>query len=243
MRLTSASQLVLLPGLLCDARIFAAQVACFPDAVAVDGFGTLRSIADMAVRALAAAPGRIALLGHSMGARVALEAWRLAPERIDRLALVSTGVHLPRAGEAEKRFTLRDLGRSDGAEALVDRWLPPMVAPSRIGDDALNQPLRAMCVDAGVDAYAAQIEALLDRPEAESVLPTIDCPTLVMVGREDAWSPPAQHVAIAAAVPDAELVVVEGVGHMLPAEAPNEFNAAIADWLSRPARHTRTGDR
>ena len=232
--MTSAARLVLLPGLMCDARIFAAQVARFPDAVAIDGFGPLRSLAEMAARALAAVPGRIALLGHSMGARVALEAWRMAPERVDRLALVSTGVHLPQPGEAEKRHALRDLGQAEGIEALVDRWLPPMVAPSRTSDAELITPLRAMCIDAGIEVYTAQMTALLDRAEVESLLPAIDCPTLVAVGQEDAWSPPVQHAAIAERLPHAELVVTSGAGHMLPAEAPEQMNAAIADWLARP---------
>ena len=241
MRSAEAPRLVLLPGLMCDARVFAAQVARFPDAVAINGFGTLTSLADMARHALSQVSGRIALLGHSMGARVALEAWRIAPERIDRLALVSTGVHLPQPGEAEKRHALRDLGRAEGMAALVDRWLPPMVAPSRTDDAALIDPLRAMCIDAGLDAYIAQITALLDRPDVDSLLPSIDCPTLVAVGQEDAWSPPAQHAAIADRIAHSELVVTYGAGHMLPAEAPEHFNAAIADWLARP-HPTPSGD-
>ena len=241
MRSAEAPRLVLLPGLMCDARVFAAQVARFPDAIAIDGFGTLTSLADMARYALSQVSGRIALLGHSMGARVALEAWRIAPERIDRLALVSTGVHLPQPGEADKRHALRDLGRAEGMAALVDRWLPPMVAPSRTHDAALIDPLRAMCIDAGLDVYTAQITALLDRPEVESLLPSIDCPTLVAVGQDDAWSAPAQHEAIADRIRDAELVVTYGAGHMLPAEAPEHFNAAIADWLARP-HPTPSGD-
>jgi pimeloyl-ACP methyl ester carboxylesterase len=228
---------MLLPGLICDSRMFAAQRECFGDAVVVDGFGTLESIEAMARHALAQAPARIALLGHSMGARVALEMYRQAPARIARLALVSTGVQGVKPGEAEKRQSLIDLGRAQGAGALVDHWLPPMVAPTRIGDAALIEPLRAMCIDAGFDAFAAQVHALLARPDAESLLPQVTCPTLVMVGSADAWSPPAQHAAIAAMLPDARLHVIDGAGHMLPAEAPDAFNAAIADWLSLSTRH------
>lgn len=232
-----AMRLMLLPGLICDSRIFAAQRECLGDVVVVNGFGTLESIEAMARHALAQAPARIALLGHSMGARVALEMYRQAPARIARLALVSTGVHGVKPGEAEKRQALIDLGRAQGAGALVDHWLPPMVAPRRIGDADLIEPLRAMCIEAGVDAFAAQVHALLGRPDAKSLLPNVTCPTLVMVGSVDSWSPPAQHAAIAAMIPDARLNVIDGAGHMLPAEAPHAFNAAIADWLSMPTRH------
>jgi pimeloyl-ACP methyl ester carboxylesterase len=120
--------------------------------------------------------------------------------------------------------------------ALVDAWLPPMVASPRCDDDAFMAPLRAMCIEAGLSRFEAQIAALLDRPEVESLLPQIDCPVLVAVGREDRWSPPSQHEAIAALIPDARLVVIEGAGHMLPLEAPDALNHAIADWLGRPTQ-------
>ncbi len=233
MNLDSHAPLVCLPGLLCDARVFTGQADRFADIVAIDGFGERRSITEMAAYALAIAPFRMSLLGHSMGARVALEMIRQAPERIERLALVSTGTHPPRPGEAEKRYALRDLGRRDGAAALVDAWLPPMIAPANRRPDIID-PLRRMCIDAGTEVFAAQIEALLGRPSLDTLLPTITCPTLVAVGSEDAWSPPDQHRAIAAVVPNAKLAIIEGAGHMLPAEAPEGLNDAIADWLAYP---------
>lgn len=224
--------LTLLPGLMCDARIFSPQCARFGEAVALDGFGCRNSIRAMAQHVIEVGPERMALLGHSMGARVALEVYRRAPERVDRLALVSTGVHPRREGEAEKRYALRDIGRNEGVLALVDLWLPPMVAASRVSDADLMTPLRKMAVDQGVEVFAAQIEALLDRPEVESLLPQIACPVLVAVGEEDRWSPPAQHKAIVASTPGARLRIIEQAGHMLPVEAPVALNTAIAEWLS-----------
>jgi pimeloyl-ACP methyl ester carboxylesterase len=81
----------------------------------------------------------------------------------------------------------------------------------------------------------AQLEALLSRPVQESLLGRIDCPVLVMTGAEDSWSGPAQHAAIAEAIPDSELVIVEGAGHMIQLEAPEAVNRAIASWLQMPA--------
>lgn len=231
----STANLVLLPGLLCDSRVFAAQLERFPDALAIDGFGACDSIVEMARRVIASGPEKMALLGHSMGARVALEVVRLAPERVDRLALVSTGTHTIRDGEAEKRHTLLALGRDEGMAALVDRWLPPMVAPARRADNELIAPLHEMATQQGIDTYAAQIAALLGRPEVKSLLPRIACPTLVAVGEDDKWSPPEQHRAIAARIPNAHLKIIAKAGHMLPAEGPDAFNEAIADWLDMPA--------
>jgi pimeloyl-ACP methyl ester carboxylesterase len=229
----------MLPGLICDSRIFAAQTGAFAHMWPVPDYGDATTLRAMARRVLDAAPPRFALLGHSMGARVALEIVRSAGDRVDRLALLSTGIHLPGEGEAAKRYALRDLGREHGMAALVDAWLPPMIAPSRQRDDLYEQ-LRAMCIDAGLARFEAQIAALLSRPEVESLLPTIACPTLVAVGSEDRWSPPAQHEAIAALIPGARLVVIEGAGHMLPAERPDALNAAIADWLEQPATSSQS---
>lgn len=234
MQSVAAATLVCLPGLLCDARMFAGQRAAFPEMMAIDGFGERRSLAGMAAQALAVAPPLMSLLGHSMGGRVALEMWRQAPERIERLALVSTGIHPPRPGEAEKRHALLDLGEREGAAALVDAWLPPMIAPAN-RTPALVEPLRRMCLDAGTAVFAAQIEALLARPPVEALLSAIDCPVLVAVGSEDVWSPPEQHRAIARRIPGARLTIIAGAGHMLPAEVPDAFNQAIADWLASPA--------
>lgn len=229
--------LCFLPGLLCDARVFSEQLRHFDGSSAIDGFGARTSLIDMARHVLESGPERMALLGHSMGARVALEVYRLAPERVERLALVSTGVHSLQPGEADKRHALRDLGVAHGAEALVDQWLPPMLSPPHRDDPAIMAPLRPMCIESGVAVYAAQITALIDRPEVETLLPTITCPVLVAVGSEDVWSPPAQHAAIAQAIPHATLTVVPGAGHMLPVEQPDALNAAIAVWLAQPTRH------
>jgi len=226
--------LVLLPGLMCDGRVFAGQLAAFPDAIAIEGYGLDDSLTAMAARVLKQAPDRFALLGHSMGARVALEVVRAAPSRVERLALVSTGTHTVRPGEAEKRHALRDLGRDRGIEALVDVWLPPMIAPANLADTALVAAMRQMCIDAGLATFEAQIAALLARPEVESLLPDIRIPTLVAVGSGDVWSPPQQHREIADALPSAIMRVIEGAGHMLPAEDPRALNAAIADWLAAP---------
>jgi pimeloyl-ACP methyl ester carboxylesterase len=227
--------LLFLPGLACDARIYAPQLAAFPDSRAVDGYGTADSLQAMAGLVLEQAPDSFDLFGHSMGGRIALEVWRLAPERVRRLALVSTGVHSLREGEADKRQALQAIGWNHGYAKLIDAWLPPMVAEANRAKPDIYGALRQMNLDAGQEVFDAQIHALVNRPEAESLLPRIACPALVMTGELDSWSPPAQHRAIAAAIPNSELVIVPGAGHMIQLEAPDAVNAAIARWLARPA--------
>lgn len=92
--------------------------------------------------------------------------------------------------------------------------------------------LHQMSMDGGVAAFERQIEALLERPDAEAVLPTIDCSAFVIVGADDGWSPVAQHAAIAAQMPRAHLRVVANAGHMLPAEEAERFNQVLLEWLT-----------
>lgn len=227
--------LLFLPGLICDARIYAPQLAAFPDSRAVNGYGLADSFEGMARIVLDQAPETFDLFGHSMGGRVALEVFRLAPERVRRLAISSTGTHWVRPGEADKRLALSKVGHDHGFAALVDEWLPPMVAPANRAKPELYDPMRQMCLDAGQAMFDAQISAQINRPVQDVLLPQITCPTLVVTGELDSWAPPAQHAEIAAQLPNSELVIVPGAGHMLPQEAPEALNAAIAHWLSRSA--------
>jgi pimeloyl-ACP methyl ester carboxylesterase len=228
--------LLLLPGLICDARIFARQVASIPEAIAFDGYDGCDDLRKMAERVLQTAPRYFNLLGHSMGARIALEIVRAAPERVARLALISTGVHPIRQGEVQKRYALRAIGQRDGMAALVDAWLPPMFGPAHREDKAMVSMARDMCISAGLRTFELQINALLTRPEVESTLPAIRCPTLIAVGADDQWSPPVQHKEIAAQIPNAQLVIIPRAGHMLPLEAPEQLTAAIEQWLQTPIR-------
>lgn len=223
--------LLFLPGLICDARIYAPQLAAFPESRAVDGYGEANTLEDMARVVLEQAPESFDLFGHSMGGRVALEVFRLVPNRVRRIALASTGVHWIGEGEPAKRRALQAIGHEQGFEALVDTWLPPMVAEANRATSVYGE-MRQMCLDAGQAVFDAQINAQLVRPEQESLLAEIRCPALVMTGELDAWSGPAQHEAIAARIADPTLVIVPGAGHMLPREAPEAVNQAIAAWLA-----------
>ena len=224
---------VLLPGLLCDAALFASQAAALAPVadVVVADFSRAASIAEMARIALDAAPGMLSLVGYSMGGRAALEAVRVAPGRIERLCLMDTGAAPPREGETGVRQALIDLGHREGMAALAKKWLPPMLHPDREADPALIGPLTEMVLRANPAQNERQLRALLNRPDARPVLPTIGCPTLVMVGRQDRWSPLDQHEAMAAAIPGARLVVIEDAGHFTPVEQPEQVSRALLEWV------------
>ncbi|SEK00262.1 Pimeloyl-ACP methyl ester carboxylesterase [Sphingobium sp. AP50] len=229
----SQEPLLLLPGLLCDHRIWTDQIVALQQdrTIVVADYGSADSLSEMADRVLKVMPRGCAVAGHSMGARVALELWRTAPERFVRLALLDTGVHAPNSEEARKRYALLALGRKAGIDALTDAWLPPMVAPhNRV--DPLMRRLREMVRAAGTDRFEVQIRALLGRPEVASLLGSITVPTLVGVGRLDIWSPPAQVRALAQQITGSRYVEFDGAGHMAPAEAPAAVTQALRGWLS-----------
>jgi len=232
------SSLILLPGLMCDAAVWAPQVqqlSELADCVVAD-YGLCDSLVDMAQQVLADAPAsRFALAGHSMGGRVALEMMRLAPERVERLALLDTGIHplsLGEAGEKEKsgRMALVELAQQKGMRAMGLKWLPGMVHPDVLGTVVFDSVLD-MLERSSPDQFAAQIKALLCRPDAAPVLTTISCPALVLTGEQDRWSPPAQHAAMAGAISGARLSIIEHCGHMATLEQPLLVGQSMRQWL------------
>jgi pimeloyl-ACP methyl ester carboxylesterase len=233
--LADPTSLYLLPGLLCDQATFALLRPGLADVaeVTVPDFFPYDSIAAMAEAVLACAPARVAVLGFSMGGRVALELVRRAPDRVSHLALLDTGVHPARPGEEATRQELIDLAYQQGMAALAARWVPPMLHPDHRTDLAFIGPITDMVCRATPDIHAGQIRALLGRPDARPGLPAIACPTLVACGRQDEWSPPAQHAVMAAEIPGADLVVLEHSGHFSPLEAAPALVAAMREWLAR----------
>ena len=236
-----SSCVIFLPGLVCDTEVWHAQLEAVRSwAVgSVADYGTLNSLTDMAKRVLDQASDTFVLIGHSMGARVALEFVRIAPQRVTGLALLSTGYQALPAGEIgererTQRLALLALAQEQGMRAMAARWLSDKLAPSRQHDEALREAIIAMMGGKSAAIFAAQIQALLARPDAEPLLRTIECPTLVLCGCDDNWSPPAVHQEIVKRVPHGKMVVLEDCGHMAPMERPAEVNAALLEWLHAP---------
>jgi len=230
--------LVLLPGLMCDETAWADQVAGLADLTHchVPRYGTLNRIEKMAQHVLSTAPSQsFSLAGHSMGGRIALEIIRQAPERVTRLALLNTG-YLPlaegAAGVAEHagRAALLAKARTEGMRSMGEQWVVPMVHSHRLGTPLIGTILE-MIERSSPDQFSAQIEALLNRPDATKILPAIRCPTLLLCGRDDAWSPLARHQQMQSLIPGARLEVVEQCGHMAPMEQPRAVNLALRSWL------------
>lgn len=232
--------LLLLPGLLCDRDSWAAQIEALGARCIVAEYGASDSIPAMARLALAAAPSRVIVAGHSMGGRVALEVVRQAPGRVAALALIDTGYQgLPagESGEAERRARQRLLerARTEGMPAMAREWVRNMVHPDRLADRELIDRIVAMFGRRSPAIHAAQIRALLERPAEDDLLPAIRCPVGVICGRQDAFSPLERHEFMAQRIPGARLHVIEDAGHMSPMERPEAVTAALRAVIASAA--------
>lgn len=230
--------LVLVPGLMCDAAVWAPllpRLSAHRHCVVVD-HGDSDSLPEMAQRLLAAAPEQFALAGHSMGGRVALEVCRLAPQRVSHLALMDTGHSARAAGaagdaEASKRQALLSMAREQGLRAMASEWVQGMVHPQRLADQALIAAILDMFERKTADIFERQIRALLSRPDATTVLERLTMPTLVQCGRQDSWANVAQHQAMQALATHAQLDIIEDAGHMAPMEQAEAVAASLLRWL------------
>ncbi|HTC38728.1 MAG TPA: alpha/beta fold hydrolase [Steroidobacteraceae bacterium] len=224
---------VLLSGLLCDETFWSdiPQRLSGVAEIQVVSFRGFSSIPAMAQHVLDIAPARFAVAGHSMGGRVALEIMRAAPRRITGLALLNTGVHAVRDGEPQSRSHLLRVAYEHGMSALAAEWLPPMMGTDAARAAELMPRLSAMIQRFTADAYAAQVSAMLNRPEVMSVLPTIAVPTLLLSGSDDTWSPVSQQQSIRRRIPHATLFEIHGAGHMAPLERPDSVAIALREWL------------
>jgi pimeloyl-ACP methyl ester carboxylesterase len=226
--------LVLLPGFLCDQTVWKQQIASLADIadpLCMEWTPQHNSIVAMAEAVLRWAPPTFALAGHSMGGRVAFQVYRLAPERVTKLAVFNSGSDARSDTEEPGRRRLLAIARSQGMRAMAVEWLKGMLPPYRQDDTPLVEEIIQMFERKSPDLFEIQMLALLGRPNATPLLREIQCPALVLTGRDDAWSPPARHSDMAQLIPKSELVLIPKCGHMSTMERPDEISAAMRHWL------------
>jgi len=225
--------LILLPGFMCDADLWADVVPLLRPGWRVlhaDMFSD-SSIEAMAVRALDEVPGRFAAIGFSMGGFVAREIALTAPDRAEALALIATsalGTTPERAERNRERRAriaaapFRGLSRSDLRRALH---------PSRRDDAALVERMLAMGARLGKEVLLRQLSA--ERVDGYARLPEIRCPTLVVAADSDELRPRDETDRLAAGIPGARYEIVAGCGHMIPLEQPETLAALLNGWLDQ----------
>jgi pimeloyl-ACP methyl ester carboxylesterase len=232
---SSRVPLVLLPGLLNDARLWQHQIAGLDD-MAQARVGELTrgtSMAELATEVLAQVQEqRFVLAGFSMGGYAALEIIRQAPRRVSALALIDTSAR-PDTPEATQRRREQVARSRTDFRAVVEETFPEVVHPSRANDTVLREIFVDMALRVGAAAFARQQEAIIGRPDSRPALATIACPTLVACGAEDPVIPRPAHEELAVGIAGAQLVVLGECGHLSPLERAPELTEALRTFLVR----------
>jgi pimeloyl-ACP methyl ester carboxylesterase len=232
--MSSLPTLLLLPGLLCDARLWREQVAGLADcAQCVVADLTLDDrLGPMAARALAALPeGPVSVAGLSMGGYVALEVMRQAAPRISRLALLDTSARADTPEQSRRRRGLLALSEAGHFRGVTPRLLPSLLHPDNLAGP-LGAEVMAMAERVGRPAFHRQQRAIMHRSDSRPDLPFIRVPTLVAVGEGDVLTPPELAAEMAAAIPGARLASLPGCGHLPPMEAPGLVTQLLREWLA-----------
>lgn len=227
-------QILLIPGLNCTAELYAPQIAALAQAheCHVADHGVADDMGAIAAAILAKAPDRFVLVGLSMGGYVAYEIMRQQPGRVEKLALLDTRAQPDSPEDAERRHQTIALAKDGKFERLHDIFWQRLVHPARLSDAVLEATSKRMMRDTGAERFIRQQTAVLNRPDYRTTLGDIRVPTMVLVGREDAITPPEHAKALVAAIPDSRYVEVQDCGHLSTLERPGAVNAALAAFLA-----------
>jgi pimeloyl-ACP methyl ester carboxylesterase len=225
-------KLVLIPGLLCNHRLWAAQIAALSEGteIHVPEIGTQATVTEMASSILCAISGRFSLAGFSLGSQVALRIMELAPDRVDCLALLSATLGgLPAPVQEIIRRAIHTIERGDFAGYLESAF-PTYVTSAHSQDTEIKRCFMEMAHAVGPRSGVFQMKALLDLKEPFRVA-QISCPTVVIGGSEDRRTTPADHEALAREIPRASLLLIEEAAHFTPLEQPARITAALQQWI------------
>jgi pimeloyl-ACP methyl ester carboxylesterase len=233
--------LLLVPGVLCSPRLFAAQVAALegqaeivvPDwrQAPLSIWDSWESAARWVIEQMPAE--KFALAGLSLGGMLAVEIMQFAAHRVTRLALLDTGMRSQNEAERAIRRARIRLANEGHFELVLGMQMTRFIPGYRLPDKPLVDEVMTMCGEIGVEIYKRQEELAAIRVDRRPDLPRIQCPTIVVCGRDDAATPLFLSEEIAKAIPTAALVVVEQCGHLVTMEKPEETNQILKLWLSR----------
>lgn len=228
--------LVLIPGMACDMGLFETQIKALgrDRAVTIAPPALGERMEEIASELLSQLPQKFALVGHDFGGCVAMELLRRAPERVQRVALIScTPLADTPQQSAEREPMLVKLRAGRVEEALREAMPADCLAPGPGRLEALNRYL-AMGMDLGPEIVTKQLRAIQRRRDQQATLRKIRAPALVLCGAQDTLTPPKRHEFMAELIPHCRLAVIEEAGHLLPIEAPEAVTAELRDWLKAP---------
>lgn len=197
------------------------------------GYGIGIYADDLAALLDALGVGAVVLCGFSMGGYIAFEFLRRWRSRVRALVLVSTRAEADTADGRRARDTAAALARESGSGAIADGMLDKMLTPATISSaPELARRVRELMAAAPVSGLVGALSAMRDRPDSMGLLPMLEgIPVLVIVGTEDAMTPPDRAQAMADAIPGARLHRIPGAAHLTVLERPKDVTGAIRDFL------------
>ena len=230
----SPEPIVFVPGLLCTGDLFAAQIDAFGGSRSclVADHTTADNLPGIARSILASAPPNFALAGLSMGGYIAFEMLRQAPDRITRLALLDSNARNDRPDQVKTRHVLIGAARSIGVRSVQAMLLRLLIHKDRVDDRELTSRVLLMADGIGVNAFIRQQLAILGRPDNRPFLDQIRCPTVIVVGEQDALTPVKVAEEMHAGIKGSRLEVIPACGHLATMEAPDKVNAILRQWLA-----------
>ena len=176
---------------------------------------------------------RTVVAGLSMGGYVAFALWRRHREMVRALVLADTRAGADSEEARAKRLLLIELARSRGSEAVADGQIVGMIGKStREKRPALIDGVHRMLASAPVDGICGALEAMIGRIDSTATLPTIDVPTLVVVGAEDVLTPVSEAEILHDAIRGSRMEVIEQAGHVSNLERPAAFNHVLSEFLA-----------
>jgi 3-oxoadipate enol-lactonase len=194
--------------------------------------GSMEDYADFLEAILQALETPAGLAGFSMGGYAALALARRRPEKLAALALVDTRAQPDDEAGRAKRDEAIATARSGGVQPIADAMIGKLLSPASLGNRDLVERVRRIMLRQTPETVAGDLAAMRDRADARPALSGIAVPTLVVVGAEDALTPPADAEAMAAAIPGARLATIPGAGHLAPMERPGAVAAALGDFFA-----------
>ncbi len=231
-----AEPLVLIPGIMCDARLYGAQIAAFSNEICVTIAPVTQGerIEEIASNLLDQLPKRFAMAGLGFGAMVAMEILRRAPDRVSRIALISTNAQADTPQTAAAREALIVGARSGRLDEVMRTQLKPdYLAPGAHRATVLTA-VSSMAQTLGAEVFVRQSRAMQRRRDQQSTLRKCKVPTLVLCGAHDVLTPVRHHSFIAELIEYAKLVVIEEAGHLPPLEQPEQTTEALRAWMKQP---------
>jgi pimeloyl-ACP methyl ester carboxylesterase len=225
--------LVLIPGLICTAELWAHQIAALREVVTITVVDHRRAqgLEQLAAQILDDQPGRFALAGHSMGGYVAFEVMRQGGDRVEKLALLATSARQDTPEMAGRRRDFIKLARRGKFRGVSPMLLKTFIHEDALDNRALRDTVYRMAHETGTEGFIRQSEIILERPDSRSGLGDIRCPTLVLCGDADERTPPALAEEQAAGIADSELMIVPRCGHLPQLERPGATTRALQAWL------------